>query len=158
MCLGSLSLSLLTHNPQPSTFNPQPSTLDPQPSTLDPQPRTLNIMHQHNRVQTEPASFSSSLLSSPELSDTKVYETQIRARLGTAAHFCKVVDVCVDMTSLQCSEHAPGVLITRPCVFNLVHNCSRHQVCWTLFCRCVLLKCAQHSRVCTKNTKTCVFT
>ena len=27
------------------------------------------------------------LLSSPELSDTKVYEPQIRALLGTAAHF-----------------------------------------------------------------------
>jgi len=28
--------------------------------------------------------------SSPELSDTKVFEPYIRARLGTAAHFCKV--------------------------------------------------------------------
>ena len=27
----------------------------------------------------------------PELSDTKVYEPQIRARLGTTAHLCKVV-------------------------------------------------------------------
>ena len=34
---------------------------------------------------------SSSLLSSLELSDTKVYEPQIRALLGTASHFCKVV-------------------------------------------------------------------
>jgi len=34
--------------------------------------------------------FSSLLLSSLEMSDTKVYEPQIRARLGTAAHFCKV--------------------------------------------------------------------
>ena len=31
------------------------------------------------------------LLSSLELSDTKVYEPQIRARLGIAAHFCEVV-------------------------------------------------------------------
>jgi len=31
---------------------------------------------------------SSLLLSSLELSDTKVYEPSIRARLGTAAHFC----------------------------------------------------------------------
>ena len=35
--------------------------------------------------------FSSLLLSSLELSDTKVYEPYIRARLGTAAHFCEVV-------------------------------------------------------------------
>jgi len=35
--------------------------------------------------------FSSSLLlSSLELSDTKVYGHEIRARLGTAAHFCEV--------------------------------------------------------------------
>jgi len=37
------------------------------------------------------SSFSSLLLSSLELSDTKVYEPQIRARLRTAAHFCEVV-------------------------------------------------------------------
>jgi len=36
-------------------------------------------------------SFSSLLLSSLELSDTTVYEPEIRARLGTAAHFCEVV-------------------------------------------------------------------
>ena len=35
--------------------------------------------------------FSSSLLSSLESSDTKVYEPKKRARLGTAAHFCEVV-------------------------------------------------------------------
>jgi len=36
--------------------------------------------------------FSSSLLlSSLELSDTKVYEPHIRALLGTASHFCEVV-------------------------------------------------------------------
>jgi len=34
--------------------------------------------------------FSSLLLSSLELSDTKVYEPEIRARLGTAARFCEV--------------------------------------------------------------------
>jgi len=34
---------------------------------------------------------SSLLLSSLELSDAKVYEPSIRARLGTAAHFCEVV-------------------------------------------------------------------
>jgi len=36
---------------------------------------------------------SSLLLSSLELIDTNVYESQIRARLGTAAHFCEVVEV-----------------------------------------------------------------
>jgi hypothetical protein len=34
---------------------------------------------------------SSLLLLSQELSDSKVYEHQIRARLGTTAHFCEVV-------------------------------------------------------------------
>jgi len=34
---------------------------------------------------------SSLLLSSLELSDTKVYEPYIRARLRTTAHFCEVV-------------------------------------------------------------------
>jgi len=37
-----------------------------------------------------PSSSSSLLLSSLELSDTKVYEPLIRAHLGTAAHFCEV--------------------------------------------------------------------
>ena len=36
-------------------------------------------------------SLSSSLLSSLELSDANVYGPQIRARLGTASHFCEVV-------------------------------------------------------------------
>ena len=35
--------------------------------------------------------ITSLLLSSLELSDTKVYEPQIRALLGTASHFCEVV-------------------------------------------------------------------
>jgi len=38
-------------------------------------------------------SFFSLLLSSLELRDTKVYEPQMRALLGTASHFCKVVEV-----------------------------------------------------------------
>ena len=36
------------------------------------------------------SSSSSSLLSSPEMSDAKVYAPSIRARLGTTAHFCEV--------------------------------------------------------------------
>ena len=36
------------------------------------------------------SSASSSSLSSPELSDTKVYEPYIRAIIGTATQFCKV--------------------------------------------------------------------
>jgi len=35
--------------------------------------------------------LSSLLLPTLELSDTNVYEPEIRARLGTAAHFCEVV-------------------------------------------------------------------
>ena len=38
-----------------------------------------------------PSSSSVSLLSSLELSDSKVCEPSIRALPGTAAHFCKVV-------------------------------------------------------------------
>ena len=38
-----------------------------------------------------PPLLSSVLLSSLELRDTKVYEPQIRALLGTASHFCEVV-------------------------------------------------------------------
>jgi len=37
------------------------------------------------------SSSSSLLRSSLELSDTKVYEPQIRARLGATANFCKAV-------------------------------------------------------------------
>ena len=46
-----------------------------------------------HRVRPQPATPSSSslLLSSLELSDTTLYEPQIRARLGTTAHFCEVV-------------------------------------------------------------------
>ena len=38
-----------------------------------------------------PSFFSYLLLSSLELSDTKVYAPQVRALLGTASHFCGVV-------------------------------------------------------------------
>ena len=37
------------------------------------------------------SSLSSLLLSSLELSDTTIYEPQIRALFGTASHFCQVV-------------------------------------------------------------------
>jgi len=47
---------------------------------------------QHRQLWSQAKPFSSSvLLSSPELSDTKVYEPYIRALLGTASHFCEVV-------------------------------------------------------------------
>ena len=42
-------------------------------------------------VRKAGCSASSCLLSSLELSDTKVYAPKIRALLGTAAHFCEVV-------------------------------------------------------------------
>jgi len=54
------------------------------------------------------------LVSSLELSDTKVYEPQIRARLGTTAHFCKV-------GALKCGGTSPNGLLldrwrwARPC-------------------------------------------
>ena len=38
-------------------------------------------------------SSSSLLLANLELGDTKVYEPSIRALLGTALHFCKIVDL-----------------------------------------------------------------
>jgi len=41
--------------------------------------------------KTQSGSSSSLLLSRLELSDTKVYEPQIRALLGTASHFCELV-------------------------------------------------------------------
>jgi len=47
----------------------------------------------HSEADPEPQPSSSSLLLlSLELSDTKVYEPQIRAFLGTASHFCEVVN------------------------------------------------------------------
>ena len=79
-----------TLHPQPSTLHPQPYTLNPQPCTLNPTPSTLNPNPQ---TPTQAGSFflSSLLLSSPELSDTQVYEPYIRALFGTASHFCEVV-------------------------------------------------------------------
>ena len=44
------------------------------------------------------------LLSSLELSDTKVYEPQIRARLGNAARFCKGVVLQPGTLYLQLSK------------------------------------------------------
>jgi len=52
------------------------------------------------------SSLYSSLLSSLELSDTKVYEPYIRARLETAAHFCKLVSTNQAETALRESERA----------------------------------------------------
>ena len=53
--------------------------------TLGPLPH----LDERNVVFGEVSSFL--LLSSLELSDTKVYEPQIRALLGTATHFCEAV-------------------------------------------------------------------
>ena len=46
--------------------------------------------------------FFSLLLSSLELSDTKVYAPQIRALLGIAAHVCTVVLVWLSVRKLTC--------------------------------------------------------
>ena len=51
----------------------------------------LSVLCHGHRESSLLLLFSSLLLSSLELSDTKVYEPSIRARLGTAAHFCEVV-------------------------------------------------------------------
>jgi len=55
-------------------------------------------------------SSSSLLLSSLELSDTNVYKPQIRARLGTAAHFFEVGDLgsLVGEGVLEGEAHARG--------------------------------------------------
>jgi len=46
----------------------------------------------HDALSRRPQGLSSSfLLSSVELSDTQVYEPEMRALLGTASHFCGVV-------------------------------------------------------------------
>jgi len=56
------------------------------------QKRYLYVPHSLESGVPE-CSSSSLLLSGLELSDTKVCESLIRARLGTTAHFCKVVVV-----------------------------------------------------------------
>ena len=56
------------------------------------------------------SSSSSSLLSSPELSATQVHESSIRARLGTAAPFCKVV---LKLRTLQGSRGGGGHVVSR---------------------------------------------
>ena len=54
--------------------------------------RSSGVGFSGTRVQFEICFFSSSLLlSSLGSSDTKVYEPQIRALLGIAAHFCEVL-------------------------------------------------------------------
>ena len=45
----------------------------------------------HGNATLLQVTYSSVFLSSLELRDTKVYEPQIRALLGTASHFCEVV-------------------------------------------------------------------
>ena len=49
-----------------------------------------------------------------KLSDTSVYEPQIRARLGTTAHFCRVV-VPIGTDSHTTSDCAPRVIERLEC-------------------------------------------
>jgi len=91
----TLHSTLYTLHNQNSTIKTQHSTLDiqrrgagrpastSQPSTMNPQPSTLNSQHS--------TFFFALILSSLELSGTKVFEPYIRALLGTASHFCEVV-------------------------------------------------------------------
>jgi len=72
----------------------------------------------HTRERESSNYFSSSLLlSSLELSDTKVYEPELRALLGSAAHFCKVVDLKLDIRQLWSGDepaaHEGGMLRKR---------------------------------------------
>jgi len=48
-----------------------------------------------------------------KLSDTRVYEPQIQARLGTTAHFCKVVDDCADMMAAQGNVNYTGTSLIK---------------------------------------------
>ena len=94
----------------PETLNPAPQTSNPttHTHTLNPQPSTLNQEYyewlETTKVRQEDISMwitvlspnpfpssSSVLFSSPELSDTRVHEPQLRALLGTASHFCEEV-------------------------------------------------------------------
>ena len=59
----------------------------PQTGTLNP----LGRLPPFRALSQSILLFPSLLLSSLELGDIKVYEPEIRARLGTAAHFCEVV-------------------------------------------------------------------
>jgi len=72
-------------NPKPSPFNPQPQTLISKPQTpnLKEHLRLPAVRRCRNPTPQTLIFSSSSLLSSLESSDTKVYEPQIRARLGT---------------------------------------------------------------------------
>jgi len=54
-------------------------------------PRSWKESHAPEMFRRRSSSLSSLLLSRLELSDTKAYEPQIRALLGTASHFCRVI-------------------------------------------------------------------
>ena len=69
-------------------------------SKLDFEVVTWCLRTDHQPSERDQISFSSLLLSSLELSDTKVYEPYIRARLGTTAHFCEVVVQIAGFSSL----------------------------------------------------------
>ena len=64
-------------------------------------PPRLSISPSPSLSLSHPSSSSSLLLSSLELSDTKVYEPNIRARLEAADHFCKVVGHSAASPGLQ---------------------------------------------------------
>ena len=69
------------------------------------------------------SSSSSLLLSRLELSDTQVYQPQIRARLGTAAHFCEVVGLKlrgVRTEDLDRAGHAERLEVLALCQDHLV--------------------------------------
>jgi len=60
------------------------------------------------------------LLSSPELSDAKVYEPSIRACLGTTAHFCEVVVPRLSLRSRPVSHFFPFHFSNAPKLLRLI--------------------------------------
>ena len=89
---GNLTSSFLAVKHTCSNFC-APNSLD-----LNVFPDEVNLVSTHLvpqpgrlRASVKSPSSSSLLLSSLELSDTQVYEPQLRARLGAASHFCEVV-------------------------------------------------------------------
>ena len=78
-------------NPEPRALNPQPSALHLEPSALNSKP-----WFKGKKGEAKPDAFFFFFIITLKprvLGDTKVYGRSVRARLGTTAHSCKVVDL-----------------------------------------------------------------
>ena len=77
--------------------NPAPCTLHGSPESRKPKPESAGLERVLALTPSTLLLFFITLVAGPRrslsltLSDTRVYEPQIRARLGTTAHFCEVV-------------------------------------------------------------------